>query len=464
MSVAGAASPPSRASLSRELRAAAHAIELLEQGRRLPDGISSAAERFGLAGASRAALQDMAFGTARRLGTLKALARCLNRKPPAPTLAALQWVALALLMSQRDRALRHEAVLVDQAVEAARLQPALGEGAGAFLNATLRRWLRESDALGAEVERDPVARWNFPAWWIDTVRRDHAGRWHQVLKASDSMAPMVLRVNRRRIDVADYLQALRHAAVPAQQIGPAAIRLADSLDPTRLPGFGEGLCSVQDMGAQLAAPLLDVRDGDRVLDACAAPGGKSAHLLELADCALTSLDVDAARLARVRDTLHRLGLHADVRQGDARDPSGWWDGQPFDRILLDAPCSASGIVRRHPDVRWLRRRSDLATLAAVQSELLEALWPMLRPGGKLLYATCSLFRVEGEGRIDRFLAAHPEAIRTPIHWRWLPDQTEAQVAQLLPACPPHGDASGQSDPSGVRDHDGFFYALLQKPT
>lgn len=449
-----------QAALAVELRAAAHAIELLETGRRLPDGVAAAAARFALTGPSRAALQDIAAGTARRLGTVRALAARLNRKPPAPALAALQFVAISQLLGQR----RADAVVVDQAVEAVRLAPSLGDPAAAFLNATLRRLLREREALMEDVRREPVARWNYPDWWIDTIRRDHAGRWQQVLTAGDAVAPMTLRVNRRRADPDEYLARLAAHGVAADRVGPVAIRLARHTDPVRLPGYADGLFSVQDLGAQLAAPLLDARDGHRVLDACAAPGGKAAHLLERADCRLTALDVDDARLGRVRDGLARLGLTADVRAGDGRAPADWWDGEPFDRILLDAPCSASGIVRRHPDVRWLRRRSDLATLSATQSELLEALWPLLRPGGKLLFATCSVFRIEGEGRIERFRAAHADSQRLPLTWRWNPDASEEPVSQLLPGGGAAGAPSGEAPAPAERDHDGFFYALLQKPT
>ncbi|MEN9316588.1 MAG: rRNA m5C967 methyltransferase, S-adenosyl-L-methionine-dependent, partial [Pseudomonadota bacterium] len=233
-------------------------------------------------------------------------------------------------------------------------------------------------------------------------------------------------------------------------IGPQAIRLQTPCDVHQLPGFGQGWCSVQDLAAQLAAPLLDVAAGHRVLDACAAPGGKTAHVLELADCEMTALDSDPVRLVRVEENLSRLGLTARVLPGDASAPADWWDGRPFDRILVDAPCSAAGIVRRHPEIRWLRRRTDLAALAARQAAMVEALWPLLKPGGKLLYATCSVFRAEGEQVVARFCGDHPEAERLPLWWRWADDGPEVELAQLLPS----------SDE--ILDHDGFFYASIRK--
>lgn len=261
---------------------------------------------------------------------------------------------------------------------------------------------------------------------------------------------MTLRVNPRRVTPQDYLERLVSAGIGARSIGPQAIRLDAPSEVDALPGFAQGLVSVQDLAAQLAAPLLDAAPGHRVLDACAAPGGKSAHLLELLDCELTAIDVDAARLALVEQTLRRLGLAATLIAGDACRPADWWDGRRFDRILLDAPCSASGIVRRHPDIRWLRRRSDLATLSRRQKAMLAALWPLLEPGGKLLYATCSVFRAEGERVIEWFCTRQPKAERESLHWRW-PDASEAEpVHQLLPCSQP------------ARDHDGFFYALLRK--
>ncbi|MCM5571319.1 16S rRNA (cytosine(967)-C(5))-methyltransferase RsmB [Burkholderiaceae bacterium FT117] len=436
-----------RAPLSREIALAAAAVEALKAGRALPaalDAALAAAERSGrLPEASRAAVRDMAHEAARRLGLVDALAAALNRRPPAPRLAALQAVALSQLVEP----IRAEAVIVDQAVEAARAAPDTAPAAG-FLNATLRRFLREREGLLAAAREDPVARWNHPRWWIEQLRRDHPADWQAVLAAADRPPPMVLRVNLRHGSVPAYLDRLERAGLAAARVGEQALRLERAVPVDALPGWSDGDVSVQDAGAQLAAPLLAPRDGERVLDACAGPGGKTTHLLELADCELTALDVDESRLAPVRENLARLGQRARVVEGDARRPEGWWDGRPFDRILVDAPCTASGIVRRHPDIRWLRRRRDLATLSARQSEILAALWPLLRPGGKLLYATCSVFAVENESVVASFLASHADAGRLPLAAR-IGDADEA-IAQLLPVS------------TSLRDHDGFFYALLEK--
>lgn len=436
-----------RAPLSREIALAAAAVEALKTGRALPaalDGaLAAAAKRASLPEASRAAVRDMAHEAARRLGLVDALAARLNRRPPAPRLAALQAVALSQLIEP----IRAEAVIVDQAVEAARSAPDTAPAAG-FLNATLRRFLREREALLATVREDPVARWNHPRWWIEQLRHDHPAAWQAVLEAADSAPPMTLRVNRRRASVSDYLARLTDIGIGARQVGEQALTLDKAVAVGALPGWNDGDVSIQDAGAQLAAPLLAPSAGERVLDACAGPGGKTTHLLELADCELTALDVDETRLAPVRENLARLGQQARLAEGDARRPEGWWDGLPFDRILVDAPCTASGIVRRHPDIRWLRQRRDIATLSARQSEILAGLWPLLKPGGKLLYATCSVFAPESEAVVAGFLASHADARRLPLRARV--GGADESIAQLLPTSGP------------LRDHDGFFYALLEK--
>ncbi len=430
------------------MRAAAAAIEPLLAGRALPASLDQAAADHRLTGVSRAAARDMAYGTARNLGTVQALAARLNARPAGPGIGALQLVGLSELLEPQRR---HQAVIVDQLVSAARDEAALAPAA-AFLNATMRRFLRERDALIADIANEPQARWNHPEWWIDQLRQDHPRHWEAVLQAGQRRPPMTLRVNTRRGTTGQYLQRLLDAGRGARQIGPAALILDEPCDVGEMPGFLQGDVSVQDLAAQLAAPLLGARDGERVLDACAAPGGKTAHLLELSDCRVTALDSDAARLQRVRDTLSRIGRTAEVRHGDAARPADWWDGKPFDRILLDAPCSASGIVRRHPDVRWLRRRSDIATMARRQSEMLTALWGVLRPGGTFLFATCSVFRAEGEQVVERFCGRQADAQRQPVIWRWHGESQDHRISHLLPQSVPH------------RDHDGFFYAsILKRP-
>ena len=413
---------------------------------------AAAASGAALGAASCAAIRDIAYDTCRQFGLVRELARLINSRPPPARLAALQWVALAQLIDP----LRADGIIVDQAVAAARLEPG-GAAVAGFLNATLRRFLREREALLAAARRNDEARWNFPAWWIAQLRGEYPQAWQSILEVGNSPPPMTLRVNPRRGSVEQYLALLAGAGRGARRVGPQALVLDAACAVESLPGWRDGRVSVQDAGAQLAAPLLDPQSGERVLDACAGPGGKTTHLLELADCRVTALDVGEARLRPVRENLARLGLGqaggpghpASVLAGDALRPAHWWDGIAYDRILVDAPCTASGIVRRHPDIRWLRRRSDLATLSRQQGEILRALWPLLRPGGKLLFATCSVFRAEGEQVIDHLLSERRDAKRLELSWRFEADAAEP-VSQLLPVAQPG------------RDHDGFFYALLEK--
>jgi 16S rRNA (cytosine967-C5)-methyltransferase len=252
-----------------------------------------------------------------------------------------------------------------------------------------------------------------------------------------------LRVNLRRTTAREYLAQLEGEAIDARRVGEFAVMLDEPRPVESIPGFAEGRVSVQDAGAQFAAPLLDLRSGQRVLDACAAPGGKTAHMLELADVKVTALDIDSARLERVRGTLERLKLKADIVCGDARTVD-WWDGRAFDRVLADVPCSGSGVVRRHPDIKWLRRPGDIAQFAREQASVLDALWRLLASGGKLLYATCSVFHEENHLQVEQFLERHRDADRLIL--------PPAEVSETLPA--------GQILPD--ERHDGFFYAVLQK--
>ena len=330
-------------------------------------------------------------------------------------------------------------------VEATR---ALGRGGFAKLvNAVLRRWLRERATCMARLDADAATRTAHPRWLIDALARDWPEDSGAILTANNTPSPPMLRVNRHRATRDVVLAALAQAAAAAQPHAflRDAIALAANTDVARLPGFAAGRFSVQDGAAQCAADLLDLRDGLRVLDACAAPGGKACHALERADVKLLALEREPARAASIQPNLQRLGLACDVRTGDAADASGWWDGQPFDRILLDAPCSATGVIRRHPDIKLHRRAGDIAQLARVQATLLEALWPLLAPGGRLVYATCSVLRDENDRVIDTWLAAHADA-RT----------VECQL--------PAGHASGAGwqilpDEGGL---DGMFYAVLGK--
>lgn len=435
--------------LAELLAHAADALAAVRAGRSLTDALAA------VPAAARPGTQALAFEALRGLGRAQALRRRLAAKAPPAWVDALLLIAIALASAgdggEAQAAGYAPHTLVSQAVEAVkrRARPSAG-----FVNAVLRRFLRERGALLAAVGPDPVAQWNHPAWWIARLRRDWPDQWQALLAAARQRAPMTLRVNARRSTVDDYLARLTAAGLAAHAVALAAtpevrgIELAAPCAVQRLPGFADGDASVQDLAAQQAAPLLlaGLPPGARVLDACAAPGGKTAHLLELAELDLLALDADPQRLARVGETLQRLGLNAALRAADARQPSTWWDGRPFDAILLDAPCTASGIVRRHPDVPWLRRESDIAALAATQAALLDALWPLLAPGGRLLYATCSVFPAEGSAQIDAFLQRTPGArLRpSPGHLLPLPDNPE------------------QPPPSPRPVVDGFFYALLER--
>jgi 16S rRNA (cytosine967-C5)-methyltransferase len=344
--------------------------------------------------------------------------------------------ALLLVALRGLHAGRAEHVLVSQAVEAAgRLRVGAAKG---FVNAILRNYLRRRNALNAQIARSPIGRYCHPQWWVDRVRNQYPDEWERALDAGNQHPPMTLRVNVRRTGVADYLHMLAGKGIDARQVGPVAIRVGAPLPVEEIPGFADGAVSVQDAGAQLAAPLLAAASGQRVLDACAAPGGKAAHILELADVDLTALDIDPVRVDRVRATLARLGLAATILQGDATEPAQWANGRTFERVLLDAPCTASGVARRYPDVKWLRRERDIAGFATLQRKLVSALWRVLEPGGKLLYVTCSVFGEENDAVVEWFLERQSDAARIAV--------PELAGGQLLPD----------------EEHDGFFYALLGK--
>ncbi len=408
----------------------------------------------------RPGVQALGSHALRWLGQAEALRQLLATRPPPPEADALLCVALALALDADD-APYTEFTLVDQAVEAAKRREETLHQAS-FINGCLRRFLREREALLALSQRKPQAVWNHPQWWIDQVRKDHPEAWTTILEANNSRAPLTLRVNTRRSTQAAYLQALAAVGLDAAPVGEHGVLLAKAHAVAQLPGFADGQFSVQDAGAQLAAPLLlsGLQPAGaaplRLLDACAAPGGKTAHLLELTGSGpagvgeaaeVLALDIDAQRCERVAQNLARLQLSARVQAADAALPDTWWDGRLFDGILLDAPCTASGIVRRHPDVRWLRRPTDIGQLAAQQARLLQALWPLLRTGGRLLYCTCSVFRAEGEQQIQTFLAHHTDALLRPSPGHLLP-QTRPEAA-VIPD-------------NLLREYDGFYYALLEK--
>jgi len=395
--------------------------------------------RVQYAARDRGAIQDLAYGTLRFLGWLEAVLDALLEKPLRDArLRALLLVALYQL--EHSRAAPH--AVVDHAV---RTCETLGlASAKGLTNAVLRNFLRKRTALGARVQRLETARFSHPQWWIEKLRTQYPSHYAAALDADNLHPPLALRVNCRRGTTESYLAMLARQGIRAEAAGKTGVVLAVPLPAERIPGLADGLVSVQDTAAQLAAPLLDLRDGMRVLDACAAPGGKAMHARELADIDLVALDSDERRLERVRANLARLGLTARVVCGDASEPGVWWDGRPFDRILADVPCSASGVARRHPDIKWLRRMADITQFAQVQRRMLDALWQVLGSGGKLLYVTCSVFQEENGEQVAYFVERHPDATRLSLPA--LDDDPLLPAGQLLQN----------------RRQDGFFYALLQK--
>lgn len=414
------------------LRLASEAVSGVLGGRNLTAALEAKALP-GETAPDRAASRALAYGTLRHLGFLRfALARLAPRDPRDARLRALLYVGIHQL-EYSDQA---PYAVVDQAVQCAAMLG--GASQKPFVNAVLRSYQRRVREIRSAALEDPEARFSYPLWWIERLRRELGTRADSVLETGNLHPPMTLRVNRRRLTREAYLAKLHAGGIEAIAVGESGVRLVKPVAVERLPGFGQGEVSVQDAGAQLSAPLLDARNGMRVLDACAAPGGKTAHLLELADLDLHALDRDPQRTHRVEQNLSRLALHAQVRTADATRLDGWWDGRLFDRVLLDAPCSASGVVRRHPDAKWLRRPGDVAAFGEQQKELLEALWQVLRPGGKLLYVTCSIFREENQTQIDGFLKRHPEAL--------LLAPLPGESGLLLP----------------TEEHDGFYHALVEK--
>jgi 16S rRNA (cytosine967-C5)-methyltransferase len=449
---------PTQVPLWRQLQGAASLLMAVRDGQSMTAALEDVDARL------RPGVQSLGFHTLRWLGRAEALRQQLARRPPPPEADALLCVALALACTSDTAAapgtpenlmpVYTAYTLVDQAVEAAKRSEGTLHQAS-FINGCLRRFLRERDALMAVTDKNPQAVWNHPQWWIDRVRKDHPGQWQAILQANNTQAPLVLRVNERKTTQTEYLRALAAMNLVATAIGKQGVILAHAQPVPSLPGFDQGHFSVQDAAAQMAAPLLldglvagaEGQARLRILDACAAPGGKTAHLLELADAEVTALDIDARRCERIAQNLQRLGLQADIRVGDAARPADWWDGRPYDAILLDAPCTASGIVRRHPDIRWLRRPTDIAQLAALQARLFDALWPLLKPGGRLLYCTCSVFRAEGEQQAQTFVTHHKDACLMPSPGHLLPQSSVAETVF----------------PDNLQgEHDGFYYAIFEK--
>ena len=437
--------PNLQAPLWQLLQAAAQVALAVQNGRSMTAALETVSKDL------RPGVQALSFQTMRWWGRALALRKCLARKAPPAQADALLCTALAL--SWQDELAPYPVhTLVNQAVEAARRHKDMRAQAP-FVNACLRRFLREREALIAQTNTDITALWNHPAWWVKRLQTDHPQDWQTILQAAQSAAPMTLRVSPKHSTVQTYLQVLEAQGIAAKAVAEFGVQLLKAVPVHQLPGFSEGHVSVQDAAAQLAAPLLlnglnPSQQALRLLDACAAPGGKTGHLLECHPGAqVLALDVDPVRCERIQQNLDRLKLKAQIVAADAAQPADWWDGQSFDGILLDAPCTASGIGRRHPDVRWLRRESDVAQLAAIQAKLLKALWPLVKPGGRLLYCTCSVFKAEGESQIQTFVQHNTDA-------------------QILPS-PGHLTPSSATSETSLRDnvmgeHDGFYYALLEK--
>jgi 16S rRNA (cytosine967-C5)-methyltransferase len=468
--------------------------QVLLDGRNLNQVLDESLQRKSVwTSAQRAALQDLSYGTLRFYGQLNAVLNLLLHKHMTDDRIGYL-LLIALYQLQYSRAAQH--AIVDHAVRSADI---LNPKIRGLVNAILRNFLRNKTDLLERAALHEEGRYNHPQWWIDTLKSQYGDGAAAILQAGNEHPPMTLRVNVRMGTLPEYLAKLTEQSILAKQIGPDALLLEKPVPVDKLPGFFAGLVSVQDAGAQYAAHLLDARSGMRVLDACAAPGGKTAHILERADVEMFALDKDESRLQRVQENLQRLKLSATLLTGDAAQPhdhgkniipedetshdrslpcrahfgtaeivhkaqsmlcetpcsplvpplpmgegygsslrefhvNHWWDGKPFERILADVPCSATGVVRRHPDIKWLRRKKDIASFAAQQTAILSSLWPLLCTDGLLLYATCSVFKQENQDVIDHFLKQQPHARQLDC------------CAQLLP-----------ND-----EHDGFYYALLQK--
>ena len=430
-----AASPLPAGSLGEALSVASDALKAVLEGFALNDGLAGLWQAYPeLSPATRGAVQDLLYGTLRDFGRGQAILARLLKTPLAETrITALLLVALHRLEVRPDTA--H--TVVDQTVEAA--SRLAGGGFKGLVNGVLRNALRTWPQIVAALDEQEVSRWRHPAWWIASVRRNWPQDWPSILGANNAHPPMSLRINRLRGSAVAYRSTLESAGMAFEDLDEYALRLMAPCPVAQLPGYSEGLVTVQDWGAQQAAALLDLHDGQRVLDACAAPGGKTGAIAESAKVELLALELEPARAQRVRDTLVRLGLSAEVRTVDCRDTEAWWDGRPFDRILADVPCSASGVARRHPDIKWLRRPEDVVRFATIQAEILEALWITLAPGGKMLYLTCSLFPEENSAQLAGFAARHRDCVRAPF-----PDGSIER--QLLPSS----------------QHDGFYFALLEK--
>lgn len=443
-------------SLREQLEWAAHGLQQVAQGQSAREVVAEWP-----ASPIRPGAQALLYTALRHWGQTRALITVLASKRPQAPVEAVLAVALSLLL-EPEGAQYAPFTVVDQAVEVLRRSKKWQMQAG-FVNACLRRFLREREALVAALARDAAARTNHPQWWVDLLKKDYPSQWEQILAANNARAPLTLRVNTVRISRDDYLQQLRGEGIEAEPTLASGVILHKALDVRALPGYQDGWFSVQDAAAQHAAPMLFAGLATAphtnsqpllVLDACAAPGGKTAHLMEWATShgvalELLAMDVDAERTQRIEDNMQRLGFAGQVRieVADVSHPQAWrtrlMGERLFDLVLLDAPCSAAGIVRRHADIRWLRRAQDIDALVSTQAQMLQRLWALLKPGGRLLYCTCSVFHREGRDQMQQFLSRHADATQIGDCLQLLPNSAPAQA-------------------SLADNHDGFFYGLLQK--
>ncbi|MFZ4587194.1 MAG: 16S rRNA (cytosine(967)-C(5))-methyltransferase RsmB [Candidatus Methylopumilus universalis] len=380
----------------------------------------------------------LAYGAIRFLGENQFfIQQLIDKKITNKKIEALLCVALFQLNHDQST----DFTVVNEAVEAAKLINK--SWAGSFVNGVLRNFIRQKENLQTELKNNEEAFYSYPVWWINLIKQNYPKDWESILLNGNKHPPLTLRINERKTNLKQYEEKLKSEEISYRVLGNAALELAQPTPVEKIPGFMDGEVSIQDFGAQLAAKLLDLQDGQICLDACSAPGGKTGHMLEIADIELVSIDQQKDRLYKVKENLERLHLHAYLKCADLTAVNTWWNEKLFDRILLDAPCSASGVVRRHVDIKWLRRPRDIEMFAKQQEAMLEAMWQLLKKGGKLLYATCSIFHDENQKVINHFIKEHTDAKEV----KWSVDSEYSKYEnQLIPS----------------ENHDGFFYALLEK--
>ncbi len=392
----------------------------------------------------RALIQEMCYGVLREYHRLSLMVASLLKKPLKEKDTDVQALLLLGLYQLIHMRVPDHAAVSETVAATVTFKKIWARG---MVNGVLRNFQRQQEKLLAQADASEEGLWSHPQWLINTLREAWPTDWQAILTANNQRPPMCLRINTAKISADDYLQRLKKNEIAAScsEFTASTIRLEHPQDVTVLPGFTEGWLSVQDEAAQQAAGLMALKSGQRVLDVCAAPGGKTAHMLELAEVEMVAVDVDATRLQRVKENLQRLGKTARCIVGDACTPKEWWDGQLFDRILLDAPCSATGVIRRHPDIKLLRRASDIKKLVTLQAQILDAIWPLLKPGGMLVYATCSVLSEENAGQITAFVGRQPDVRLKMINVPW-----------GMPAM------MGQQVLTGNNGMDGFYYACLEK--